>query len=197
MKRVVYVILCVVFLSLVGCSSISNTKVVGNFKTNDIKVYSLKESKKVKALLKSYGNKKSLTVKEAKNKNIVVINNEKIVENEKLWTNFYKNSKNKMDDSILIVQYTEQNDPLLTYLSYKDNKFFMIEDDSRDQYRDTKDKDYYEYSFRYLKLFKENNKTYVYLLDDDKITLDKLNYSLLSSKISDWIPYGFVFYYAK
>ena len=38
---------------------------------------------------------------------------------------------------------------------------------------------------------------YVYLLDDDEITLDTLNYSLLSSKVSEWIPYGFVFYYSK
>ena len=50
---------------------------------------------------------------------------------------------------------------------------------------------------KYLKMFEENNKVYVYLLDDDEITLDKLNYSLLSSKVSEWIPYGFVFYYSK
>ena len=77
----------------------------------------------------------------------------------------------------------------------KDNKFYMMEDDSRDQYRDTKDEDYYEYTFKYMKLFEENKKTYVYLLDDDNVTLEELNYSLLSSQISDWIPYGFVFYY--
>ena len=124
-----------------------------------------------------------------------MVENEQIVGNKKIWDDFYNNSKNNREGSILIVQYTEQDDPILTYLSYKDKEFFMIEDDSRDQYRDSKNEDYFEYSFKYLKLFEENNKTYVYLLDDNKITLDELNYSLLSSNISDWIPYGFVFYY--
>ena len=133
--------------------------------------------------------------RKSKKNNIVVVENERIVGNKKIWDDFYNNSKNNKEGSILIVQYTEQDDPILTYLSYKDKEFFMIEDDSRDQYRDSKNEDYFEYSFKYLKLFEENNKTYVYLLDDNKITLDELNYSLLSSNISDWIPYGFVFYY--
>ena len=115
--------------------------------------------------------------------------------NKDLWDNFYENSNNKKEDYILVLKYTAQNDPILIYLSYKDNKFYMMEDDSRDQYRDTKDEDYYEYTFKYMKLFEENEKTYVYLLDDDNVTLEELNYSLLSSQISDWIPYGFVFYY--
>ena len=59
------------------------------------------------------------------------------------------------------------------------------------------EKDYYEYTFNYLKLFEEDEKIYVYLLNDDNITLEKLNYSLLSSNMNEWIPYGFVFYYDK
>ena len=136
-------------------------------------------------------------MEKAGKRNIVVIENEKFVKNENLWNDFYENIKNKKEDSILILQYTQQKDPILTYLSYKDDKFFMVEDDSRDQYRESKERDYYEYTFKYLKMFEENNKVYVYLLDDDEITLDKLNYSLLSSKVSEWIPYGFVFYYSK
>ena len=74
----------------------------------------------------------------------------------------------------------------------------MMEDDSRDQYRESeKEKDYYEYTFNYLKLFEEDEKIYAYLLNDDNITLEKLNYSLLSSNMNEWIPYGFVFYYDK
>ena len=41
---------------------------------------------------------------------------------------FYENIKNKKEDSILILQYTQQNDPILTYLSYKDDKFFYRDD---------------------------------------------------------------------
>lgn len=195
MKKIIFIVICLIFCSLVGCKNVDTEKTIDTFNEEKLKIYSAKDSQKVKELLKSYGYSKNLTLEKTKKNNIVVIENEQIVVNEKIWNDFYNNSKKKKEDSILIVQYTEQDDPILTYLSYKDNKFFMIEDDSRDQYRDDKDEDYFEYSFKYLKLFKENNKTYVYLLDDNKITLDELNYSLLSSNISDWIPYGFVFYY--
>lgn len=197
MKKGIYVLLCILICNLVGCNKIDNTKTVSNLQDNNLETYSAEDSQKIKDLLKSYGEAKNLTVEKAGKKNIIVIDNEKIAKNEKIWTSFYTNIKNKKDDSILIVQYTEQDDPILTYLSYKDDKFFMIEDDSRDQYRESKDEDYFEYNFKYLKLFEENKKTYVYLVDDDSITLDKLNYSLLSSNISDWIPYGFVFSYSE
>ena len=197
MKKIISIIICFIFCSLIGCSNIDNEKAINTFNGKGLKVYSAKDSQKVKDLLKSYGESKNLTVERAKKNNIVVVENEEIVGNEKIWNDFYNDIENKKEGSMLIVQYTEQGDPILTYLSYKDSKFFMIEDDSRDQYRDSKDEDYFEYSFKYLKLFKENNKTYVYLLDDNKITLDELNYSLLSSNISDWIPYGFVFYYTN
>lgn len=195
MKKIISVIICIIFFSLIGCENIDNEKTINTFNDKELKVYSSKDSQKVKYLLKSYGEAKNLTVEKAKKNNMVVVENEQIVGNKKIWDDFYNNSKNNREGSILIVQYTEQDDPILTYLSYKDKEFFMIEDDSRDQYRDSKNEDYFEYSFKYLKLFEENNKTYVYLLDDNEITLDELNYSLLSANISDWIPYGFVFYY--
>lgn len=197
MKKIISIIICFIFCSLIGCNNINNEKSINTFNDKGLKVYSSKDSQKVKDLLKSYGGSKNLTVERAKKNNIVVVENEEIVGNEKIWNDFYNDIENKKEGSILIVQYTEQGDPILTYLSYKDSKFFMIEDDSRDQYRESKEEDYFEYSFKYLKLFEENNKTYVYLLDDNKITLDELNYSLLSSNISDWIPYGFVFYYTN
>ena len=195
MKKIISIIICIIFFSLIGCENIDNENIINTFNDKELKVYSSEDSQKVKDLLKSYGDAKNLTVEEAKKNNIVVVENEQIVGNKKIWNDFYNNSKNNKDGSILIVQYTEQDDPILTYLSCKDKEFFMIEDDSRDQYRDNKNEDYFEYSFKYLKLFEENKKTYVYLLDDNKITLDELNYSLLSSNISDWTPYGFVFYY--
>lgn len=195
MKKIIYIIIFITFCSLLGCENDDTKKAIDTFSEEKLKIYSAKDSQKVKEILKSYGESKNLTAEKAKKNNIVVIEDEQIVANKKIWNNFYNNSKKKKEDSVLIVQYTEQEDPILTYLSCKDNKFFMIEDDSRDQYRDDKEEDYFEYSFKYLKLFQENKKTYVYLLDDNKITLDELNYSLLSSNISDWIPYGFVFYY--
>lgn len=195
MKKAIFIIICFIICSLMGCDNIKNEKTVDTFSGEELKIYSSQDSQEIKELLKSYGSSKDLTVDKAKDKNILVLYDEKIVGNKEMWEDFYKNSQKKKDDSILILQYTEQDDPILTYLSFKDNKFFMIEDDSRDEYREGNEEDYYEYSFKYLKTFDENDKTYVYLLDDDKITLDELNYSLLSSRIADWIPYGFVFHY--
>ena len=195
MKKIINLLIYITIFSMVGCSNVNDSKTVSSFKEEKNQIYSSEDSKAVKKLLKSYGKSDDLTVEKVSKKDILVIEDEEIVANKDLWDNFYENSNNKKEDDILVLKYTAQNDPILIYLSYKDNKFYMMEDDSRDQYRDTKDEDYYEYTFKYMKLFEENKKTYVYLLDDDNVTLEELNYSLLSSQISDWIPYGFVFYY--
>ena len=195
MKKIINLLIYITIFSMVGCSNVNDSKTVSSFKEEKNQIYSSEDSKAVKKLLKSYGKSDDLTVEKVSKKDILVIEDEEIVANKDLWDNFYENSNNKKEDDILVLKYTAQNDPILIYLSYKDNKFYMMEDDSRDQYRDTKDEDYYEYTFKYMKLFEENEKTYVYLLDDDNVTLEELNYSLLSSQISDWIPYGFVFYY--
>ena len=139
MKKIISVIICIIFFSLIGCENIDNEKAINAFNDKELKVYSSKDSQKVKDLLKSYGEAKNLTVEKAKKNNIVVVENERIVGNKKIWDDFYNNSKNNKEGSILIVQYTEQNIfNLYDDLSYKDKEFFMIEDDSRDQYRDSR-----------------------------------------------------------
>lgn len=197
MKRIIYLLTFIITLTLVGCNKVDNSKVVSNFDKKIEVVYSKGDIKKVKKLLKSYGTSHDLTIKKVKNREILVIKDGIIKENENLWNEFFTNTKNNKESYIIILQYTPQNDPILTYLSYKNNEYYMLEDDSRDKFREGEKEDYYEYTFKYLKLFEENEKVYVYLLDDDKITLEKLNYSLLGSKIDEWIPYGFVFYYNK
>lgn len=197
MKRIIYLLTFIITLTLVGCDKVDNSKVVSNFDKKIEVVYSKGDIKKVKKLLKSYGTSHDLTIKKVKNREILVIKDGIIKENENLWNEFFTNTKNNKESYIIILQYTPQNDPILTYLSYKNNEYYMLEDDSRDKFREGEKEDYYEYTFKYLKLFEENEKVYVYLLDDDKITLEKLNYSLLGSKIDEWIPYGFVFYYNK
>ena len=197
MKRIIYLLTFIITLTLVGCNKVDNSKVVSNFDKKIEVVYSKGDIKKVKKLLKSYGTSHDLTIKKVKNREILVIKDGIIKENENLWNEFFTNTKNNKESYIIILQYTPQNDPILTYLSYKNNEYYMLEDDSRDKFREGEKEDYYEYTFKYLKLFEENEKVYVYLFDVDKITLEKLNYSLLSSKIDEWIPYGFVFYYNK
>lgn len=82
-----------------------------------IEVYPVEDLQKVKDLLKFCGNAKNLMVEKAGKKNIIVLDNEKIVKNKELWTDFHKNSKDKNEDSILKLQYIEQYNLILTYLS--------------------------------------------------------------------------------
>lgn len=202
MKKIILTLLVsILCISLIGCSNFiaSNTKTVDNIakSQNEVNIYGEKDSKKVKELLKSFGKTKDLSIEKATEKDMVVIDNKEIVANKKLWEDFYNNSQKNIEDSVIIVKYTEQDDPILTYVSYVDQKYYMIEDESRNRYNEIENKDYYEYSFKYLREFEDNYFKYVYLLDDKDITLDELNYTLLSNNEEEWIKYGFVFYINK
>ena len=54
MKKVyISVIICIIFFSLIGCENIDNEKTINTFNDKELKVYSSKDSQKVKDLLKS------------------------------------------------------------------------------------------------------------------------------------------------
>ena len=193
-KSLIMLIIGVIIINSIGCSKTIDLNVKGfKNKINELKVYGKEEYSEIIKILRKCGNNKDLSINNATKKNMIVIKNEEIVGNKELWDDFNNNVKNKKEDSIIIVQYTAQEDAILTYLSYINDKFFMIRDESRDRYRDVRDEDYYKYDFKYMKIFEENKQIYAYLLDDNNITLDELNFSLLSENISEWIPYGFIF----
>lgn len=193
-KSLIMLIIGFIIINSIGCSKTIDLNVKGfKNKINELKVYGNEESSEIIKILRKCGNNKDLSISNAAKKNMIVIKNEEIVGNKELWDDFNNNVKNKKEDSIIIVQYTAQEDAILTYLSYINDKFFMIRDESRDRYREVKDEDYYKYDFKYMKIFEENKQIYAYLLEDNNITLDELNFSLLSKNISEWIPYGFIF----
>lgn len=193
-KSLIMLIIGVIIINSIGCSKTIDLNVKGfKNKINELKVYGKEEYSEIIKILRKCGNNKDLSINNATKKNMIVIKNEEIVGNKELWDDFNNNVKNKKEDSIIIVQYTAQEDAILTYLSYINDKFFMVRDESRDRYRDVRDEDYYKYDFKYMKIFEENKQIYAYLLDDNNITLDELNFSLLSENISEWIPYGFIF----
>lgn len=193
-KSLIMLIIGVIIINSIGCSKTIdlNVKEFKN-KINELKVYGKEEYSEIIKILRNCGNNKDLSINNAIKKDMIVIKNEEIVGNKELWDDFNNNVKNKKEDSIIIVQYTAQEDAILTYLSYINDKFFMIRDESRDRYREVRDEDYYKYDFKYMKIFKDNKQIYAYLLDDNNITLDELNFSLISKNISEWIPYGFIF----
>lgn len=193
-KSLIMLIIGVIIINSIGCSKTIDLNVKGfKNKINELKVYGKEEYSEIIKILRKCGNNKDLSINNATKKNMIAIKNEEIVGNKELWDDFNNNVKNKKEDSIIIVQYTAQEDVILTYLSYINDKFFMIRDESRDRYREVRDEDYYKYDFKYMKIFEENKQIYAYLLDDNNITLDELNFSLLSKNISEWIPYGFIF----
>ncbi len=193
-KSLIMLIIGFIIINSIGCSKTIDLNVKGfKNKINELKVYGKEEYSEIIKILRKCGNNKDLSISNATKKNMIVIKNEEIVGNKELWDDFNNNVKNKKEDSIIIVQYTAQEDAILTYLSYINDKFFMIRDESRDRYREVRDEDYYKYDFKYMKIFEENKQIYAYLLDDNNITLDELNFSLLSKNISEWIPYGFIF----
>ncbi len=197
-KLLVFVITNVIAINFIGCCKTVDLN-IKNFKNqiSELKVYGKEESSEIIKILTSCGNNKDLSIDNAIKKNMIVIKNGKMVGNKNLWDNFNKNIKNKKEDSVIIVQYTAQEDAILIYLSYNKDKFFMIKDESRDRHREVRDKNYYEYDFKYMRIFEENNNIYAYLLDDNNITLDELNYSLISEDISQWVHYGFIFHINK
>ena len=203
MKRIeVLLIISILCCSIVGCNRISNRggnsviSVADGEIIESKKVYGSDNLKAIKEILSSYDKKADLEELNAIENNFIVIKDREIVGNEDLWNTFYENTINNRDDSIIIVKYTEQNDPILTYLSYLDDEYFMVEDNTRDRY-DEEIEDYYEYKFKYLKIFEDDKYKYAYLLDDKDITLDELNYSLKSKDSDKWISYGFIFYTNK
>ncbi|MEG1411147.1 MAG: DUF4362 domain-containing protein [Terrisporobacter sp.] len=202
-KIIVSLLVGITCVNIIGCNQYmsNNAKAVDNVVESEVaeknNIYGKNDLKAIKEILKDCGSKKDLSVEKAKEKNMFVIKDRKIQCNENLWKDFADNSKENKDDEIIILKYTEQGDPILTYLSYLDGNYFMVEDESRNNYKEGYDKDYYEYSFKYLRMFEDDNYQYAYLLDDKDITLEALNYSLLSSNEDDWVPYGFIFYIEK
>lgn len=109
---------------------------------------------------------------------------------------FLERAKNKRAVEMRILQYTMEGDPIITKLLYNGIKYYMVEDDSRDKFRGDS-KAYHEFCFSYLKAYEENDRISYYLVDDDSISLDDIQQSMLSSNVNDYIPHAFVMSHLK
>lgn len=108
------------------------------------------------------------------------------------WNAFLKAVNNKKDASVSIVQYTTEGDALIIFVSYYNDQFYWVEDDTRDQFGSQQ---YFEGSYPYLKTFKsDSGYTITYLLNDDTLTLDDIQKSQLSSSSKDHIDCRSLFY---
>ena len=87
-----------------------------------------------------------------------IVMNSNIVYHIEELDDFIKNVENNISDEIRIVQYTIEEQPVLTNLEYRDNKFILKVDNRRDGYASKKDKKITtnEYDAEKYKLVKGN-----------------------------------------
>lgn len=132
---------------------------------------------------------KNYTVQNAVAGGCFVIANGKIKSNAKIAEDFFADSRNGKKTSIKIVQYTTEGDPIITKAMYNGSVYYGAEDDSRDAYSGG----YFEFEYPYLKIFQSSLGQYVYLVKDERLTLEKIQRSYLSSKSTDWIDCRLLF----
>ena len=89
---------------------------------------------------------------------------------KKVWDKFYANSTKGKDAAVLICQYTDEGDPILTYVSFMDGSFYSITDTSRDTYGGPDP--YYSGSYKFLNQFKTDGQITAFLSDFDYRTLE-------------------------
>lgn len=101
-------------------------------------------------------------------------------ENPEVWNEFYEQTQKQVDCNVIIYMHTMEGDPIYLYLSYKNGKYTVYEDDSFDEFGD--ETDYYVRKFEYL-LKDNNNGDTVYLLSSKPdLTYKELFDSYLSSQ---------------
>ncbi len=87
----------------------------------------------------------------------IVMNSNTVYHIEELY-NFIKNVENNIADEIRIVEYTKEDQPILTNLEYRNNKFILKVDNRRDGYANKRNKKITikEYDATKYELVKEN-----------------------------------------
>lgn len=82
----------------------------------------------------------------------------------------------------------------LTRIMYDGELFYGVEDYTR---YNSDDENYYEFTYKYLKVFEEKNMKSVYLVNDADVTYEQLFKSMASSSTKDFISNRFLLYYEK
>lgn len=112
-----------------------------------------------------------------KNNDIFIVVHGNVEKGKELWESFYQKVQDKQPSELIIAQFTTEGDPILYYLTYDGEKIYVVEDVSRDAFKGD-NKDYFEYSYAYIKEFKDTKEDtkgqYIILLNDDSLTLEDI-----------------------
>jgi len=196
MKKIVKIFIVILILIIaitvfMACSKKSETRDSKN--GNNAKIVVSDNFDNISSLLTKYPD--DITSDDAVNKGFFVIGKDDNYGQEN-WDLFYKNIQDGKNSSIIIQQYNEKGDMLLEYVSYIDNQFYFLEDDSRDSVGT--ENDVIKATYKYLKTFNDDQKgkrfSIYCLLNDDTITSESYFKSLISSDSKDIIKSQILFF---
>lgn len=161
--------------------------------TNNIDQSANPEFEKIKALLQTYPGEYTEILKQD---NFFIHTFEGPVRGQLRWDEFLRNTEAGQKDSIVLVQFTVEGDPIYYYLSFEGDSYYLVTDNSRDAYKAADSDDYNETSLPYLKEFERTipnpvsgegslkTKT-AYLVSDPAMTYEDIQDVLLSSQAPD------------
>lgn len=119
----------------------------------------------VKDLLNDYGD----TPEELQYQECYVVIHGNPFSGEAYWSTFYENVANSVPSEVILIQFTTEGDPFLTYIQYNGASLYCVIDSSRDHFGSG---EYVEQMYQYIKAFdqiEENGDIYrqIYLLNQD------------------------------
>lgn len=102
---------------------------------------------------------------------------------------FISDSQNGKLASITIAQYTIKEHISITNIIYDGTRYYGVEKETR---YDSSNPKYYQFEFKYLKIFEEKDSKRYFLFNDNEITYSKYIKSMISSNSNDFIEHHFI-----
>ena len=106
--------------------------------------------------------------------------------------NFLKSINGGKPAEFTSLMYTVEGDAIYTYVLFDGDKFYSVEDDSRDKFRGDGEA-YVSYESKYLKEFDGGDYLTYIMLDDDSLTYDDIVKSWLSSTTEAFVKMKVLF----
>lgn len=111
---------------------------------------------------------------------------------KELLDNFLKSINSGKPAEFTSLMYTVEGDAIYTYVLFDGDKFYSVEDDSRDKFRGDGEA-YISYESKYLKEFDGGDYLTYIMLDDDSLTYDDIVKSWLSSTTEAFVKMKVLF----
>lgn len=164
-KFFTFILVGLLIIALGGCSY--NSRVQSKVIINDDKFEIIKN--KLKTVSEAYNLEDGI-----KEGHFIVIHG-KLNSDINIMNKFVDESGKGNSSEITIVQYTVEGDPIITQLAYDGESYYGVIDSTRDKFGSN---EYYNFEYLYLKNFNEGEEEIYYLVNDDSLTYDEINYYL-------------------